>query len=155
MSTTLLRLKVPCTELTKVVILNRFQSELLTGQSLNISSLNVDVITFKKRRKAGENKHRTEILSIQLNQSHSEQYRPNQTEAIIANAIEKKAREIVLERMLGAFYVKREAEDAINSAMNSLGLIESNIEYEAIRKYFYRNRLSLTKENLPAQLLRK
>lgn len=155
MSTTLLRLKVPCTELTKVVMLNRYQSEIIGENTIRFSSLNLDIISFDKNRRMGENKHRLETISILLDRFHSERYKPHVTDAAVANAIEKKVREILLERMLGAYSVKQEAEDAINSALNSLGLLESNIEYEALRKYFYRNRLNLTKENLPPNMLRK
>jgi len=155
MSTVLIRVAVPCTELTKVVILNRYQSELINEKTLNISQLNLDIISFDRKSKIRENKHRTETISILLNRHHSERYKPNYTEAAIANSIEKKVREILLERMLGAYSVKNELDDAMNSIMNSLGLLESNVEYECIRKFFYRARVNLTKENLPPHLLRK
>jgi hypothetical protein len=124
MSTSLLRLKIACTELTKVVILNRYQSDLGAENTISISSLNLDIISFDRKTKISENRHRTEHVNILLNRYHSERYKPDYTESAIANAIEKKVRELLLERMLGAFSVNKEVEDAINSIMNTLGLLK-------------------------------
>jgi hypothetical protein len=154
-----IRVDVPCTELTRMVLFKEYQRALLLPKELQHLQhlpfrsedlnkitlpqhpLNVDITSFNYRRPAGTNEHRQLRVKVLLNVVHSERYRQQATEWALANALEKKAYEILHSRMLGAYVITQEVMQSVDRVLDFMGVTETDIDRQTIRKSFYRYRL--------------
>lgn len=154
-----IRVEVPCTELTRMVLFREYQRSLILPKELQhlghlpfhaedlnkitlpMHPLNVDIVSFNTRQQMGKNEHRQLRIKIMLNVVHSERYKQRATEWAIANALEKKAYEILHSRMLGAYVITQEVMQSVDKVLDSMGVIETEYDRQTLRKSFYRYRI--------------
>lgn len=135
-----IRIEVPCTELTRAVLLAEYAHLKRDADTLYQKELNIDTSSFNHRQEIGKNEHRTFTIKIFLNDATSRKYKAKITEAVVAHAIERKAYELVKSRMAGAYETNGSVAQAIRVASESFGILETKFEMESLRKMFYRYR---------------